>query len=276
MKLPTLTGLALMGLSACATTSGALDDDDDASVELRDHHRHHHRGGVTQFIAMSLDTIGEDDAQRPDVERLRGALNGCMEPAREIEKQLVLTFADGIATGAVKLERLDDAIIQLNATAAPSYECSADVLNKLHGLLTASEREVVADKVQAHWEIWLQVNDGNSVNGRLADVTEELNLSTAQVKELTKALTEAFGRKSPFEPKKAAGYVVAFAAAFVFPTFDARTVTPEVSDQLSAHGARRMALFYETITPFLDAEQRAELAGHLREHANHTITLSAN
>lgn len=275
MKLPTLAGLALMGLTACAHTSGSNDDDDDASAELRDHHRHHHRGGVTQFIAMSLDTIGEDDAQRPAIEKLRRSLNDCMEPAREIEKHLVLTWADGVATGAIKLEHLEDAITQLNATAGASYECSADVLNELHGLLTPSEREVVADKVQAHWEIWLQVNDGNSVKGRLADATDELNLTTVQVKELTQSLTEAFGKK-PFETKKAASSVLAFAAAFVFPTFDARTVAPEVSDQLSAHGARRMALFYETITPLLDAGQRTELAEHLREHANHPTTLSAN
>lgn len=275
MKLPILAGLVLLGLTACAHTSTSNDDDDDAAAELRDHHRHHHRGGVTQFIAMSLDTIGEDDTQRPAIEKLRARLNDCLEPARVIEKQLVLTYADGVATGAIKNERFEDAITQLDGTAGPRFQCSADVLNELHGLLTPAEREVVADKVQAHFEVWQEVNDGNAVKGRLADATDELNLTSAQVVELTTALTDAFGKK-PFESKKAQGSVLAFAAAFVFPRFDARTVAPEVSDPLSVHGARRMALFYETITPLLDASQRAELAEHLREHANHPTTLSAN
>lgn len=285
MRLPNMVELALLaglGLSGCAHSgSGAADDDDDSLSELREHHSHHHRGGVTQFIAMSLDTLGEDDAQRPQVETLQKLLNACMGPTVEIEARLTLAYADGIASGAIDNSKLQEAIAALNSASGTVYECSADGLNQLHQLLTPAEREVVADKVQAHWEIWREVNDGPAVGNRekgsrLEALADELTLSAGQQDQMSAALGKAFGVSSKFEVKKAEAHVLAFAAAFVFATFDARKISPDENGRLSAHGAWRMALFYETITPFLKADQRATLAEHLREHAKHPITLSAN
>ncbi|MDP2274900.1 MAG: hypothetical protein Q8K32_29430 [Archangium sp.] len=287
MKLKRIVGLAVLagvGLGcAHASHSGTSDlDDEETTSELRAHHRHHHRGGVNQFIAMSLDTLGEDDAQRPAIEKIHAELDACMVPTRDVAKQLTLTYADGIATGAIENATLEGVIVELNSTSAKAYECSTDALNQLHGLLTPAEREVVADKVQAHWEIWLQVNadaekGGQEKGGRLAALAEDVDLSAEQLDQMSKALTVAFGRAHTWESKKAQAHVLAFAAAFVFEKFDARTVAPDENGRLSAHGARRMALFYETITPFLKAEQRSELAEQLREHANHPhIITSAN
>ncbi len=273
MKLKRIVGLALMagvGLGcAHAPHSGTSDvDDEETSAELRQHHRHHHRGGVNQFIAMSLDTLGEDDAQRPAIEKLHAELDACMVPTRDVEKQLTLTYADGIATGAIENAKLEDVIVDLNSTSAKAYECSTDALNQLHGLLTPAEREVVADKVQAHWEIWPLVRMV-ALRGRLAALSEDVDLTQEQLDLMSKALTAAFGRSHKWESKKAEAHVLAFATAFVFEKFDARTVAPDENGRLSAHGARRMALFYETITPFLKADQRGELSEQLREHANH-------
>jgi hypothetical protein len=284
MRLPKTIGMALMtglALGGCmAHHPGADEEDDDASAELREHHRHHHRGGVTQFIAMSLDTIGADDAQRPAVEKLQTQLEKCMEPTRDVERKLVLTWADGVAAGAIDLKQFDSAVVELNSTAAAAYECSTDGLNALHALLTPAEREVVADKVQAHWEIWREVNDGLEVlgtqrGGRLAELALELELSTEQVDRISKAITTAFTGGTNFESKKAEAHVLGFATAFVFEKFDARAVAPDENSRLSATGARRMALFYETITPLLNPAQRVTLAGDLREHADHAV-LSAN
>lgn len=279
MKLKRIVGLALMagvGLGcAHGSHTGTSDvDDEETSAELREHHRHHHRGGVNQFIAMSLDTLGEDDTQRPAIEKIQASLDACMVPTRDVEKQLTLTYADGIATGAIENAKLEDIIVDLNSSSAKAYECSTDALNQLHGQLTPAEREVVADKVQAHWEIWRQVNDdaekgGQEKGGRLAALADDVDLTPEQLDQMSKALTVAFGRTHKWESKKAEAHVLAFAAAFVFEKFDARTVAPDENGRLSAHGARRMALFYETITPFLKADQRSELAEQLREHANH-------
>jgi hypothetical protein len=282
MRLLSLVALLplMTGLSACAHASRQLaDDDDDASAELREHHRHHYRGGVTQFIAMSLDTLGAEDAARPALEKLQGELVTCLAPSRAIEAQLTLNFADGIAAGALPSAALDKTIGQLNVASGEAYACSVGAMNRLHALLSPAEREVVADKVQDNWEVWRQVNDDaeqdQPLHGRLADLTEELELTPAQVKSLSSALT-AKSLDTTFDVQKAEAHVLAFTAAFAFEKFDAGAVAPDAYGRFAAHGARRMQRFYSVITPFLSAEQRAELAAQLRDHANHQVTVSAN
>src|SRR5579863_5914519 len=90
------------GLAACATApvteankTGPADDDP-VATELSEHHQHHHHGGVTLFIAMSLDTLGADEAKRPKIEKLQSDLRASMAPAREAEKGLFNTLADGV------------------------------------------------------------------------------------------------------------------------------------------------------------------------------------
>src|SRR5258708_8368925 len=118
MRFFRLTGLALIfgfGLSAAAAhaqapspapaggapTPSASPADDQAALELKEHDRHHHHGGVTKFIAMSLDTLGADDAKRPPIDKLPGDPHAPMGAAPEAEKNLLLTLADGIAAGTV-------------------------------------------------------------------------------------------------------------------------------------------------------------------------------
>lgn len=290
MRLRNFVGMALisgvgLGCAAHTTASGAplTEDqfaDDEPTAELREHYRHHHRGGVAQFIAMSLDTLGNDDAQRPQVEKLQQALSQCLAPTRDSEKKVVLASAEGIAAGAIETVKLDEAIAELNSTSSTVFECSIDALNELHALLTPWEREVVADKLEAHWEVWRQVNDeaeggSRAKGGRLDDLDEELTLTTTQVEQISAALKKAFAHTGQFEAKRAAASVQAVATAFVLKTFDARKVVPDASGQFTAHGARQMALFYETVTPLLTPDQRTTLAAILREHASHPNILSA-
>ena len=288
MRLPKLMGMALLagvGLGACAHTKGAAEsavenDDEEIATEVQEHHRHHHRGGVTQFVAMSLDTLGADDAERPQIEKLQRELNLCLAPSREAEKHLMITSAEGITAGSLAANKMDEEIALLNASASTVYDCSVDALNQLHAMLSPAERSVISDKLEAHWEIWRQVNDeaeaGDHGKGsRLNDLDIELGLSTDQVDRISAALKVAFAAPSTWEVKKADAQVKAFADAFEKPEFDAKSVTPDASGRFTAHGANRMALFYETVTPFLNPEQRTALAGLIREHANHPTTVSA-
>lgn len=289
LRRPNLIGLALVagvGLGACAHLNEhgqSADDDseDQLAAELRDHHRHHHRGGVTQFMAMSLDTLGEDDAQRPQLEKLQGSLRTCLAPMREIETELVLIYADGLGQPTLPSAKIDDAITRLDLASRAVTGCSLGTMNQLHALLTPAEREVVADKVQAHWEIWREVNleadaGGKTQGSRLADLNEELNLSTAQLEQMSAALTASFGKLQRYEVKPAQSHVLAFAAAFVFDTFEAGKVMADAGEPFASQGARRMATFYETVSPLLSPAQRTELAELLREHAHHPVTLTSN
>ncbi len=274
-----LLGLALVaGSSACAHTAstepGATAEQ--ATAELREHHRHHHQGGVTQFIAMSLDSIGVDEAKRPQIETIQGDLYACMAPARDVEKSLLTDLAGGVAAGQVDEAQIDSAIARLGPAASAVHDCAASALNRLHALLSPGERAALVDKVRANYEVWRQVNHeaeagGQEKGGRLAALADELNLTPDQVAQMSTELRLKFAspRSSVFEPKQAEAHLEAFETAFASDTFDARMITANANGHIASHGARRMALFYETVTPLLTPEQRTTLAAHLRQHADH-------
>ncbi len=79
-----------------------------------------------------------------------------MAPAREAEKSLLLTLADGIAAGTMDKVKVDAAIATLTTAADAAHEASVDTLNQLHAILSPAERAALVDKVQAHWEVWRQ------------------------------------------------------------------------------------------------------------------------
>lgn len=292
MRLFNLNGLASMaalGLVACATSTAASRApmaeadtvDDQAALELREHHRHHHRGGTMQFIAMSLDTLGPDDAKRPQVEAIQGELYACMAPVGGNEKVLLMTIADGVAAGATEPVKVDAVIAQLEVAAVTVRDCSTTALDQLHALLSPAEREELVDKVLAHWEVWQQANQDDVVSarrrgGRLAELARDVNLSPQQVERISLALHEARGdRTAKFDRAAVDNQVQAFAKAFLQDSFDAKSIDVDVNARLAGHGARRMADFYEIATPLLTVEQRTALAGHLREHAAQQPTISA-
>lgn len=250
---------------------------DQAAAELMEHHRHHHHGGVTQFIAMSLDTLGVPDAKRAQVEAVQVDLHACMTPAREIENDLLVTLADGITAGTIDTEKVDAKIVQLDAAATTVHVCSAEALNKLHATLSPTERKALVDKVQAHWSVWRHVNHeaemgGKEQGGQLADLAQELSLTTNQVERMAAALQVGLASLAgKFEPKKVEEHVQAFSTAFVRKSFDAKSLTANANGHVATCGARRMSLFYQTVTPLLTPEQRTTLAQHLREHAGQQL-----
>jgi Spy/CpxP family protein refolding chaperone len=264
-----------------APNPSASPAEDQAGSELKEHHRHHHHGGVTKFIAMSLDTLGVDDAKRPQIEKLQSDLHAQMAAARETEKSLLLTLADGIAAGTVDTAKVDAAIAKLTAAADAVQGASLDTLNKLHAILSPSERAALADKVEAHWEVWRQVNHdaepgGREHGGRLARLTEEVSLTPDQVTKISAALQTALaGGSAKFDPQKAEAHVKAFATAFAGDPYDAKVVSSNANGNLASRGATRMAVFYETVTPLLTPDQRTKLAAELREHGNYKPAPSA-
>jgi len=292
MRLPSVIGfasLATLGLTACVTpgasgvqTAGVEPGEDQAASGLREHHRHHHRGGIMQFIAMSLDTLGPDDAKRPQIERLQSDVYACMAPTGGIERQLHLTVADGVASGAVDSVKVDAEILQLDAAASAVQGCSVIALNQLHAVLTPTERVELVDKVQAHWEVWREVNQDEQATrkhrgSRLAALEREVSLTPDQMDRMAAALQPALaGHSGRFDRTQVEANVQAFAAAFESEAFDAKTVTLSANRRFSSHGAKRMAIFYETVTPLLTPAQRLTVATHLREHSGHQPPLAAN
>jgi Spy/CpxP family protein refolding chaperone len=168
----------------------------------------------------------------------------------------------------------------MNTAASSTPECNAEVLTRLHALLSPAERASLVDKVESHWEIWQQVNaeadgPGKVRGGRIAELTRELDLTPDQVERITSA-TSPGASGNRFDAKASEARLQAFCASFASASFDASTIQPNASGPMLGHGVRRMANFYEAVTPILTPAQRAKLADHLREHANHRQTYSSN
>jgi Spy/CpxP family protein refolding chaperone len=245
-------------------------------LDLTEHHRHHQHGGITQFVELSLDTLGEDPSRHPQVEQVQDDLHECLEPVELAEHTVLLTLATGVAAGAVDASKVKSAIDQVNATAATIHECVAPVLNALYQALVPAERAELGDKVRAHWAVWRQVNvearlGGREPTGRLAELTREASLTPAQLDKLSTALQAAFANHptQDFDAARVNAQVDAFAKALTSPTFDATKVTTNSTATLTAQGLTRMSLFYQVVAPVLTEPQRATLAAHLREHAEH-------
>jgi len=267
-----------------ATASGIGPEDDDATAGLMDHHRHHHHGGVTLFVAMSLDTLGISHEQQAAVEKIRADLYAGMEPARAAEQNLITILTDGVAAGTLDAAKVDTAVQQLTAAAATTvHDASAGALNQLHEVLTPPQRSALVDKVQAHWAVWQKANaeeaaGGRPEGGRLATLATELDLTPDQVAQVRAALADPTKAMPRLDPQEIAAYLTAFGDAFRSDTFDARTLT--AADRANAHlvgwGSAHMAHLVEALSPLLTPEQRVELAQHLREHTSHDPSAEAN
>jgi hypothetical protein len=226
--------------------------------------------------------LGEETSRHAQVEALQAELHECMESVEANEQAVLLMIADGIAAGTIEAGKVKSGVEAVNTSASSIHTCVAGPLNRLYALLLPPERAELGDKVRAHWAVWKQVNidappQGKGPGSHLADLKVELKLSAEQVEKLSTALQTAF-TSSPlnFDSDRVNKQVDAFAKALVGKGFDATKVTTNSTAYLTAHATNRMALFYETITPLLNADQRTTLAAHLREHANHHPTAEAS
>jgi hypothetical protein len=260
---------------------GAQPAEDEAAVELREHHRHHHLGGVTPFVAMGLDTLGVSGGTGARIDELQASLHACMAPAGAVERELLLVVASGVESGGADSTLVDEALARLDAAVTSAHDCSAAPLNQLNALLPSAARAALADKVLAHWEVWLEVNqgvgdDGRTQGNRLARLGRKLDLSVEQSDEIAEGLRAGHaGRLGKWDVEKAEVQVRAFASGFLTAHFDSRSVSADADALVASHGALRMVAFYEAVTPALTAEQRTELAADLREHAGQQPTQSA-
>jgi hypothetical protein len=252
--------------------------DDQASDEVRDHHRHHHHGGVSMFIAMSIDTLGVAPEKQAQLQQIQRQLHQQMAGSREAERNLLSALADGIRRGSVDGRSLAAAQDKIDTT---EHAASMDALNQLHAALSAAERAALAEKVQAHWEVWRKVNADEDYGSRekgthLARLTERLKLTPEQVDRISSALKSGAPPKA--DSAAVEGHVHGFAGAFAADDFDARSLRqPDASHgQLGRPGTARMVRFYEIVTPLLTPDQRTTLADHLRDRANDSHAISSN
>jgi Spy/CpxP family protein refolding chaperone len=272
-------GGSTAGAPAPATAASATEDD--TSAGLVEHHRYHHHGGVTLFIAMSLDTLGVAPEQRAAVEKIRTDLHARMESSRLAEQNFLIALADGVAAGSVDGTKVDAAVAQLNIAVAVVHDASTDALDALHAALTPLQRAALVDKVESHWAVWRSANVDDEVHtaaNDLATLATDLDLTPDQLDRMRAALGDATKAAPRFDPQPITTHLRAFGDAFRSETFQARALTTasNANVHLAGWGAARLAHFVETVSPLLTPEQRALLAQRLREHANHDPSAQAN
>jgi Spy/CpxP family protein refolding chaperone len=262
--------------AASADTSAAPSDDDPVMSGLLEHHRYHHHGGVTLFIAMSLDTLGVSAEQRAAVEKIRLDLHARMQPALQADQNLVTALAAGLDAASFDSAKLDAAVAQVGSAAATTHDASADALNELHHTLTPAERGALVDKVESHWAVWQSANaEENGAtgaeNGHVAMLVADLGLTQEQADRIRASMGEGLKGVPRVDPQEVAVQLRAFGDAFRSDQFDAKSLTGQdnVNAHIAAWGAAHLAHFIEAVSPVLSAEQRAALAKRLREHAAH-------
>jgi len=250
--------------SAPPATAATLDDDEVAG--LLEHHRYHHHGGVTLFIAMSLETLGVSPEQSAVVEKIRDNLNADMEAARQAEQVLVATLADGLKSGRFDSGKVDAALVNVTAAAAQVDTGSTDALNQLHAALTPAQREALIDKVEAHWAVWKRANGGDPEprdrrGVQLAILESDLALTPDQTTKIRAALADDMKGVPPLDQQRVSAHLRAFGDAFQADSFDAKTVkTGQAADeQLVRWGAVHLVHVIESMSAVLTADQRTEL-----------------
>ena len=258
-----------------AASAAPTDDDDAAASGLMEHHRYHHHGGVTLFIAMSLETLGVSPEQRAAVQKIHADLHARMEPVHAAYQNLATTLAEGIAASSFEAAKVDAAVAQVSTAAATLHDASVDALNELHAVLTPVQRGALVDKVESHWAVWQKANvedeSANGDGGHLATLAQDLALTTDQVNKVRDGIAGGMKTAPRVDPLAIAAHLRAFGDAFRGEKFDAKglAATSGANAQLVGSGAARMARFVQIVSTVLTAEQRTKLAQRLREHGAH-------
>jgi Spy/CpxP family protein refolding chaperone len=284
-------GMALKSETApAATHADDADDADESTADLREHHRHHSHGGFAMFIAMSLDSLGAPAGsgpnsgildQRAGIATIQAEMRAKMGPAHDAEKNVLMTLADGIAAGTIDTARVNAALAHLSEVAARVNDTVADSLDALHAILTRPQRAALVEKVEAHFEVWNEVNaadesDRDARGGHLGELSRELDLSPEQVDTVRASLKSKAGNTPPvpWDRKEGEEYLRAFGAAFEGDALHAKTLptASAVNAHLAAWGATRTVLFYEAVASVLTPEERTKLVTLIRRHANYHQT----
>jgi Spy/CpxP family protein refolding chaperone len=263
--------------SAAADTGASESADDDQVIEeLQAHHRNHHQG-FAGFVLSSVETLGVGPDQQAAIDGVRKEFHAKLKPLREANTAALQLIADGVAAGTIDKAKVDAAVARAGTAATAVHGAIPALLNQLHAALKPEQRSALADKVDANWATWRDVNGGGDHAGdggakperRFKHLAKELGLTSDQVEKFRTNLDATKDAKKPFDAAAAEAYIKAFDAAFTADTFDAKKLPafgPE-STRIVSWGAERMAWFYEALLPVLTPAQRTQLADKLRERA---------
>lgn len=209
-----------------------------------------HRGGLLG-AARKLDTLTAE--QRSAIEQLVQQRRAANVPVRQADAQVLTVLAQQVEQAAVDPQGLAASLGAEKSAASTAGAVNRDTLNQLHALLTAAQRQQVADAVRAQRSETRQRHH-HERGAKLA----KLGLSPQQ-----KAQVEANLRAERDRNGGAQHPGAGMLDAFRGDSFDAAAwVHPRIRGE-------RAERFAQAVVPVLTPAQRATLASELRARAEH-------
>jgi Spy/CpxP family protein refolding chaperone len=255
----TATVASLAGLLAVVTGGIAYANDAASTPEYGKQHSHWHRAGILQ-TALKLSSLSSD--QRATIEQLIQQRQSARGPVRQADAQLLTALAQQVEQAQVDPTSLSPSLNAEQSAAEAENTVDRDTLNRLHAILSASQRGQLVDQMQGQMQAFgakrehaRESKDGGRRSGWGLDLTpEQRSQIRANVRSANSTDSGAgFSRSSRSN----------LLDAFRSDSFDA-------SAFLSVHNpGARMERLAQAMVPVLSASQRAAWANHLRTRAQH-------
>jgi Spy/CpxP family protein refolding chaperone len=229
-----------------------------------------------------LESLDLTDAQRADLDAIRGDLEEDLAPTKEDIQKLVLVMADGLEAGRIDREAISQqrAII---AAALPSAKIAiGEAANAVHATLTPEQRAELVLTMRARGDEWRErgahagagharaAGEGECRGGPLSKIALELGLTDDQKLAITdsakKIMEELFPerqvRREEWEADMKALGDAFMTADFDAHAFDLMKHAPDLA--AASAGATVVA---EVAVKILTRDQRTKIAARIRTRA---------
>jgi Spy/CpxP family protein refolding chaperone len=253
-KLVTLASVA--GTLALLPAGVALAQDAPPQAQQEAGHAHggHHAHGPRLLgAALKLDSL--TPAQRSQIEQLVAQRRAAQVPVRQADAQVLTVLAQQVEQAKVDDAALAPSLAAKRGAAAAAQQVDRAALVQLHAVLTPAQRAQLVDGIEGRFAqgraAW--AGKGGPGGGRLG-------LTDAQRAEV-RANLQAQGATAP-SPQARAQRKAAL-DSFRGDSFDASALAQ------SGRGEDREMRMTRAMIPVLTPNQRATLAGHLRQRAAH-------
>jgi len=267
--------LSLLGASLATTAAFAQPEQPQQQQQQQGHaHQRHHRGGGIYGQALKLGSLRDD--QRQAIEQIKVAMKGPRQAAKTARGEYAAVLAAQIQSGGV-----NPAILQLKASQVVTTAMAESVaakagLAKLHDVLDKSQREELANGIEARMDRHGQGAQGRphaggqgKRHGGAGKLAKELSLSDAQKEQVKDILKEEHqAHKNPQGRANAKAQHKAMLESFKQDSF-----TPSMDASAAGTRAKERVMVYtetvQKIVPILTAEQKVTFAEKMKAHAQH-------
>jgi Spy/CpxP family protein refolding chaperone len=231
------------------------------STRVRAHHKH---DATADLLGDALSDLTLKDGQKASIDAIRHECTQKHAATKRVNKALLDALAKQVEDGAFEGADLRAKIEAALAAAADEAKTRATSLDKLHVVLDKSQRQKLAEVLEAR----LEDDPSESYKTELKQLAEDLNLNADQKKDLgafykdhAKEAREQRAHAREIEKKVIEAFKTdKFPADKLVTPADARTRTQNEVDKLLG--------LVERILPKLSADQRGLVVTMLHDRAN--------